>query len=189
MNNEPSPLKIKGTTSSFKLPLKCRKSQPDMYNLVTKSKSLSTLNPGPGSYDNQMGTIEQRLKENSYFHRGTSSMFSAPAFSLENTLGTGTGIVPTQNMGGQQQYLSSQEEYKRNVGPGLYDPSIAPLGGDHSKVFRPSASFASHQDRVPSYKPKAPGPAFYHPKILKKNDSFNNLKTSFSQATRFAHKL
>ena len=71
------------------------------------------------------------------------------------------------------------------MGPGLYDPSIAPLGGDHSKVFRPSASFASNLDRVPHSKPKAPGPAFYHPKILKKNDSFNNLKTSFSQASRF----
>ena len=52
MNNDPTPMKIKGSTSSFKLPLKCRKAQPDMYNIVSKSKSLSNLIPGPGSYDN-----------------------------------------------------------------------------------------------------------------------------------------
>ena len=85
-----------------------------------------------------------------------------------------------------------------NIGPGQYDPNIAPLGGDHSKVYRPSPAFISRVKKGVEYagtdifknsgscmKPKGPGPAFYKPKEGKKSVSFNNMKTSFSQSKRF----
>lgn len=85
-----------------------------------------------------------------------------------------------------------------NIGPGQYDPNIAPLGGDHSKVYRPSPAFVSRVKKGVEYagtdifknsgscmKPKGPGPAFYKPKEARKTVSFNNMKTSFSQSKRF----
>ena len=85
-----------------------------------------------------------------------------------------------------------------NIGPGQYDPNIAPLGGDHSKVYRPSPAFVSRVKKGLEYsgsdifknsckqmKPKGPGPAFYMPKETRKSVSFNNMKTSFSQSKRF----